>query len=222
MYKVDANRMPPKRKKDAVALDSLSLSDRKHTRFDDNGDAIDAPVASTSSKKNSFRAVQADCAALAVTPRTTVAIHASGEAYVLDLALNASGDTLAVGSDHGFHAFHLGADNLRSLSLRSEVKGAVPAVHFMPETSTSFYACSGKGDVICWDLRQKQECQRCFVHHKDNIASQKGALKSSQIMLCHISILQIVNFMQIQDEAQEVDLIIAAWPPKRCAQCNAQ
>ena len=161
--------MAPKRKHEKARIEALSLSERKHTRFDVDTDSEKRPTASTG--PSTFNRIQEAAHPnynAELRPRTHLILDGSPSSYILDLAINSSSDRLAVGSDHGVQACIIGTSSLSPCGQRFGLKGTVTSVGFVPDTSSTFYACNGNGEVGCWDLRQKRECHRYLLPgHQD-------------------------------------------------------
>ena len=148
-----------KRDRDAGLVEPMSSTDIKHTRFDSDEDETRSQLIDLNLEKGSMQS----CSVL--TSATMADLE--GESYVLDLALNETNDALAVGSSNGVFTYHFSPSRLEQhQQQQAALLGPVTAVKFPPEAATSLYACSGAGDVICWDLRQKQECQRYSILHR--------------------------------------------------------
>ena len=150
--------MAPKRKSILERVGTLSVAESKHTRFDDDS-SDEAPVKKKSSTKHDASLYAPD------TPKNlrakaTGAVGRTKEAYVLDLAVNSSQDTLGVGTDNGLKTYDVGSSSLIGHTEQSNLEGAVTAVKFSQDTSHCVFACGASGHVACWDTRQKRESQR--------------------------------------------------------------
>ena len=149
--------MAPKRKCQTGSLESSLDADRKHIRFA----AEDTGVNNVDSRSNNAERSSTAAGHLSIlTVQSQAAVSASEEAYVLDLAVSCTNDTVVAASDRGLHAYEFEASRMSSRGNYSGIKGPVTAVKFAPRSSNSVYACGGGGDVVCWDIRANEASQR--------------------------------------------------------------
>lgn len=151
--------MPSKRKNESL-FTNLSLNpERKHIRFGADDGHFSDRVNSTYETAETTSSL-GDSHSIALLAKSHAVLHASAEAYVLDLAFSTAGNTLLAASDSAIHVYEVSQSSLLEKQHYSDLKGPVTAVCFVPGSSTCMYACGGGGEVICWDVRQKEASQR--------------------------------------------------------------